>query len=312
VPKFSKFIHGCATLLSNRVDLVPFWLPQMEIDIRKAPTRALQLGIDRPSSHHASNSSSRPETPSSAKDGATGAFDGAYNEPASEDEFEGAADEERDHAVAGDDHEAGQLGLPPSDPRVREIREQRERNIRERAAQLEAQAKDNPDQASSVAATHLAAGSSAVRQPGSSGVQRAAPVGREQILSTSTNFDRTYFTKLTPANLRRLWRAKNARDGADVGGDDDDEEAEADARARAALEGRDEEEPSGSRAPVEYVTNFHAQPGKKVSIPVRVEPKVYFANERTFLKWLEFSVFISALAVGMVRCPAPSRLLLKR
>lgn len=25
---FSKFIHGCATLLPHRVDLVPFWLPQ--------------------------------------------------------------------------------------------------------------------------------------------------------------------------------------------------------------------------------------------------------------------------------------------
>lgn len=28
VPKFSKFIHGCATLLPHRVNLVPFWLPQ--------------------------------------------------------------------------------------------------------------------------------------------------------------------------------------------------------------------------------------------------------------------------------------------
>lgn len=28
--QFSKFIHGCATLLPNRVDLVPFWLPQSE------------------------------------------------------------------------------------------------------------------------------------------------------------------------------------------------------------------------------------------------------------------------------------------
>ena len=26
----SKFIHGCATLLPERVDLVPFWLPQSE------------------------------------------------------------------------------------------------------------------------------------------------------------------------------------------------------------------------------------------------------------------------------------------
>lgn len=24
----SKFIHGCATLIPERVDLVPFWLPQ--------------------------------------------------------------------------------------------------------------------------------------------------------------------------------------------------------------------------------------------------------------------------------------------
>lgn len=40
VPKFSKFIHGCATLLENRVSLLPFWLPQMDKDIRKpAPVR---------------------------------------------------------------------------------------------------------------------------------------------------------------------------------------------------------------------------------------------------------------------------------
>lgn len=26
--RYSKFIHGCATLLPERVDLVPFWLPQ--------------------------------------------------------------------------------------------------------------------------------------------------------------------------------------------------------------------------------------------------------------------------------------------
>ncbi|KAG2132878.1 A eukaryotic polyphosphate polymerase in complex with pyrophosphate [Suillus bovinus] len=31
VPKFSKFIHGCATLLPNRVDLVLFWLPQSKL-----------------------------------------------------------------------------------------------------------------------------------------------------------------------------------------------------------------------------------------------------------------------------------------
>ncbi|KAI8929070.1 VTC domain-containing protein [Entophlyctis helioformis] len=37
VPKFSKFIHGVSTLLENRVSLLPFWLPQMDKDIRKRP-----------------------------------------------------------------------------------------------------------------------------------------------------------------------------------------------------------------------------------------------------------------------------------
>ena len=32
--QFSKFIHGCATLLPNRVDLVPFWLPQSTLTPR--------------------------------------------------------------------------------------------------------------------------------------------------------------------------------------------------------------------------------------------------------------------------------------
>jgi hypothetical protein len=35
VPKFSKFVHGVATLLEDKVELLPFWLPQMDKDIRK-------------------------------------------------------------------------------------------------------------------------------------------------------------------------------------------------------------------------------------------------------------------------------------
>ena len=46
VPKFSKFIHGTATLFPNRIKLLPFWMPQMYIDIRKPATN--QFGIERP------------------------------------------------------------------------------------------------------------------------------------------------------------------------------------------------------------------------------------------------------------------------
>ncbi|GAN02467.1 vacuolar transporter chaperone (VTC) complex subunit [Mucor ambiguus] len=55
VPKFSKFIHGCATLLEDKINVLPFWLPQMEIDIRKPETGA--FGVKRPEAIHSSSTS---------------------------------------------------------------------------------------------------------------------------------------------------------------------------------------------------------------------------------------------------------------
>ena len=46
VPKFSKYIHGTATLHPERIKLLPYWAPQMEVDIRKP--RSNQFGIQRP------------------------------------------------------------------------------------------------------------------------------------------------------------------------------------------------------------------------------------------------------------------------
>lgn len=51
---------------------------------------------------------------------------------------------------------------------------------------------------------------------------------------------------------------------------------------------------------------------KRIALPVRVEPKIAFANERTFLSWLHFTVVLGGLAVGLlnfgdkVRCRSPS------
>lgn len=39
---------------------------------------------------------------------------------------------------------------------------------------------------------------------------------------------------------------------------------------------------------------------KRIALPVRVEPKVAFANERTFLSWLHFTVVLGGLAVGLL------------
>ncbi|KAK2793649.1 vacuolar transporter chaperone, partial [Onygenales sp. PD_10] len=37
-----------------------------------------------------------------------------------------------------------------------------------------------------------------------------------------------------------------------------------------------------------------------IHVPIRVEPKVYFAAERTFLSWLEFSIILGSIAAALL------------
>ncbi|KAF9942063.1 vacuolar transporter chaperone [Modicella reniformis] len=53
--------------------------------------------------------------------------------------------------------------------------------------------------------------------------------------------------------------------------------------------------PTSSSQPLLQTT-----PGKRIALPVRVEPKVFFANERTFLSWLNFTVLLGTLAIGLL------------
>lgn len=39
---------------------------------------------------------------------------------------------------------------------------------------------------------------------------------------------------------------------------------------------------------------------KIINIPTRVEPKVFFANERTFLHWLRFGLILSVVAITLL------------
>lgn len=39
---------------------------------------------------------------------------------------------------------------------------------------------------------------------------------------------------------------------------------------------------------------------KRIALPIRIEPKVFFANERTFLSWLNFTVVLGGLAIGLL------------
>lgn len=39
---------------------------------------------------------------------------------------------------------------------------------------------------------------------------------------------------------------------------------------------------------------------KPRKVPVKVEPKVFFANERTFLAWLQMAVTLASISVAII------------
>lgn len=54
------------------------------------------------------------------------------------------------------------------------------------------------------------------------------------------------------------------------------------------------------RRPDGYQQIPATQQAKQRKVPVKVEPKVFFANERTFLAWLHMSITLASIAVAIV------------
>jgi len=170
VPKFSKFIHGTATLMPDRINLIPFWLPQMDTDIRKP------------------------------------------------------ADPEQDYAATqnGEDpeHSVGFVRFANSDSHATET----------------------------------------------TGLLGQSP-------NTSSQQPRQMHPLLYYPH--QLWSKLKDRLGLDV---------------------QVQRDPEGTI----YYENMQVPPGKTMHVPVRIEPKVYFANERTFLAWVEIGILLGAMASGLL------------
>lgn len=62
-----------------------------------------------------------------------------------------------------------------------------------------------------------------------------------------------------------------------------------------------EEDEKSPLLPYVGVSEERTQPReKKIAVPVRVEPKVFFANERTFLSWIHFSIFLGGISTALI------------
>ncbi|TFK27790.1 SPX-domain-containing protein [Coprinopsis marcescibilis] len=294
VPKFSKFIHGCATLLPNRVDLVPFWLPQMDVDILKPDSGYLSV-IERPStittvssqgtlSHRESSGSRSPDVAS-------------YTEPLSEgedDEYDGslvpARDEGKRTGLSGNEVSAA---IAYREAMLKERREEEETEVLTMNKNGKAKAKpDKPKLAPALDEEEEEGGHSASRSK--------RPKHRREKSTLSRKFKDKAFaiTPLAPSSTfdetlkDKLHKAKEQEDSA---GKLNGERRFDDIEEESAL--------GGPSTPVDeriLDRSWHAPTGKKIAVPVRVEPKVYFAAERTFLKWLNNAVFIGTIATALL------------
>ncbi|KAJ3102753.1 vacuolar transporter chaperone [Phlyctochytrium planicorne] len=203
VPKFSKFIHGVATLLDGRVSLLPFWLTQMERNILSPPAALAPItsqAAPAPVNKRNSKKPSAEAGPSRTGDEITVLIDSGVVKNANSSKTTSGRIDERTPLLAseGSSSRPGNASNPPP----------------------------------------------------------------------ANSSDKSWWT----------WWATTGST------------ASAPTAPAPTTPGGGYLGPDGKKLP----------PNKRISLPVRVEPKVFFANERTFLSWLNSCIVIASLAIGLL------------
>ncbi|WRT67872.1 uncharacterized protein IL334_004846 [Kwoniella shivajii] len=290
VPKFSKFIHGCASLLPERVDLVPFWLPQMDQDIRKPVQAKSRVLIERPHSNaHSSTSNTNSAIHSPARSSQP-----SYHEPVSEGE------EDEEFMVQTARNEDDYLRLPPgAAAEARAARDFREQKLREEAASRAGASRTvNGNGSASKQSQPTSSKANGNGDAFIDGLPKSKydPSLRIDPLASSDRFDKNV-SILDAKSLKKLNEAaaKNEQAKKAIAQQDDSEDED------DGGEGQEDEDDNQ----VIYVSQFQAPPGKRISVPVRVEPKVVFAAERTFLKWAHFAILLSGVSITLLNFIPP-------
>ena len=252
VPKFSKFIHGTATLFPTRIHLLPFWMPQMDVDIRKPVTHS--IGIQRPGNSHSANSST------------------------SDDEDEDSDEDDEDKPRDGNDAAANDAIVGHSEETVRHLIDARDRleqaDLRRRAELPAPNELDEEEVAGSGAAVDdTFIYDSEDEDTARDELEEARRVGGWKYYATLAKFKAKQAEMAVGKAALKVLGPKSA--------------------APAEMEGS-----VAARLGSNQVTErrFKAPRGKKIHVPVRVEPKVYFAAERTFLAWVRSYVHFCSTA----------------
>ncbi|MCJ1293566.1 vacuolar transporter chaperone [Xylographa carneopallida] len=254
VPKFSKFIHGTATLFPTRIHLLPFWMPQMDVDIRKPITH--HFGITRPghsAAYSTSDSAALSDSDSEADDDALTTSSHSHTLLADGDDDADSDDNIRRLRAARDAMEQHDMERATANDLDLEERIAAEPLSHPDDYPLyDSESEDNADDFE------------AARRVGGWSYTRA--LLRHHALTAGARLSSTLTHLISDS---RTPTTDSSPDG-----------------------------PLPATAP--EAKRFKAPLGKRIHVPVRVEPKVFFATERTFLSWLEFSILLGGIAAALL------------
>ena len=241
VPKFSKFIHGTATLFPSKIHLLPFWMPQMDVDIRKPAIKS--VGIQRPA--HSSSYATSDNLDEDSDDFSDDDDDEYTEDP------QGSADRLRN---------ARGTVAATNGHRQAAAERSNELDIEERIADLPMHHVDDYPIYDSE------------DEDDADALEEAWRIGGLTYVSELSWY---YVRKVEGYLIRGLRLIVPVPRSTPMPNT---------TTSVSALPPQTE----GKR--------FKAPPGKRIHVPVRVEPKVQFAIERTFLEWLQISILLGGIA----------------
>ncbi|KAF9938478.1 vacuolar transporter chaperone [Mortierella antarctica] len=264
-PRFSKYIHGVATLLEDKIQILPFWLPQMDQDIRKPPNtdfgfasfmpRAWPVGTPQAGPRLALPAPAIPARPRVGAGGEAMVVEGVVGAK-SLSEFEPKKPKTMDKATYQ--------------------QMMQEKGARSRQPNTENNFYNQPSgmasSKTSVAASHPLGDHRPAQQQ-----RLMAPPARPWIDGINNRDSRASLGSefsIQPMTEKNQGNVEN-----------DDGLLRKKSTIRRKRFGFREK---------------RAASVKRASAPVRMEPKVFFANERTFLNWLQFSVLLGSISLTLL------------
>ncbi|KAK3828237.1 MAG: vacuolar transporter chaperone 4 [Benniella sp.] len=264
-PRFSKYIHGVATLLEDKIQILPFWLPQMDQDIRKPPNTDFGLSNFMPRSWPVGTPHPGLAPPPSipARPRVTGA---------------------RDSQLVVE-------GVVPARS-LSEFEPKKPKTIDKATYQQKMLEKNNAPRrpANNLYNQPMAAAGSKTSVSGSHPLIDNGPVSRPLPMAPPARpwIDRVNNRDSTASIGSEFSIPQQSTEKGNLAGGAGGAGGDGVLRRKSTLR-RKRLGPQGK----------NGSP-KRATAPVRMEPKVFFANERTFLNWLQFSVLLGSISLTLL------------